>query len=321
MVIDNLRYKYILGQVLHRLYWFGTSYSTIVKHYITINGQVMVQLVSQALDYLIIKMKGRVTLPPLSVPIIEVKTPKLTNTTNLYKMNADTFQLPEGIILLDVLHRVDHKPPQHLNILALNTNNVPCSIGINMPFVTIHPAGKCEEVQEVSWNSFWCDTPKLLPQILQNTSLQLEPDTNSIASSIPDVDFPKEARTKLQELLDQKYLQIILQNTMDIGRINLIELDIPTEGPVTMSKPYTVLLKYCEFLHYEIKQLKEAGIISSSMSDWASSILVVLKKQDHMEMNGTQGCSNFNLQLCINHKKLSSHIQTAHQIKANGSLG
>ena len=84
MVIKNLRHKYIFGKVLHRSYWFGTSYSTTGKHYIAINRQVIAQSVSQPLDYLIIKMKGRVPLPPVSVSIIEVKIPKLTNTTNLY---------------------------------------------------------------------------------------------------------------------------------------------------------------------------------------------------------------------------------------------
>ena len=53
------------------------------KQYITNNRQVLVQSVSQALDYPIIKTKGRVTLPPVSISIIEVKTAKLTNTTNL----------------------------------------------------------------------------------------------------------------------------------------------------------------------------------------------------------------------------------------------
>ena len=142
VVINNLRHKYILGQVLHRLYWFGTGYLTTGKHYITINGQIIVWLVSQPLDYLIIKRKGRVTLPPVSVSIVEVKTPKLTNTTNLYKMNAETFKLPKGIILLDVLHRVDHKTQQHLNIPVLNTNNVPCSIGKNTPYCACAPCEK-----------------------------------------------------------------------------------------------------------------------------------------------------------------------------------
>ena len=93
----------------------------------------------------------------------------------------------------------------------------------------MHPVGKSGGVQKVSWNSFWHDTFKLLPQIPQNTSLKLEPDTNGIASSIPDVDISEEARTKLQALLDKKYPQIILQNAVDIGRTNLIELDVPTE--------------------------------------------------------------------------------------------
>ena len=69
---------------------FSTSYSTTGKHYITINVQVIAQSISQPLNYPIVKMKGRITLPPVSVSIIEVKTPKLTNTTNLYKMDAVT---------------------------------------------------------------------------------------------------------------------------------------------------------------------------------------------------------------------------------------
>ena len=75
------------------------------------------------------------------------------------------------------------------------------------------------------------------------------------------------------------------------------------------------------FVDYEIKQLKVAGIILQSMSDWASPILVVPKKQDHMETNNPQGSSNFNLQLQIDYRKLNSHMQTASQIKAMGSLG
>ena len=53
------------------------------------------------------------------------------------------------------------------------------------------------------------DTSKLLPKIPLNTSLQLELDTKALASSIPDADIPEEARMKLQELLNKKYLQII----------------------------------------------------------------------------------------------------------------
>ena len=135
------------------------------------------------------------------------------------------------------------------------------------------------------------------------------------------MDIPEEARMKLQELLDKKYPQIIAQNAIDIGRTNLIKLDIPTEGLIIASKPYTVLIKYLKFIDHEIKQLQEADIISQSMSDWASPMLMVPKKEDLMETNIPQGSSNFNLQQCIDYRKLNSCIQMACHNKADGSLG
>ena len=51
---------------------------------------------------------------------------------------------------------------------------------------------------------------------------------------------------------NRKYLQIILQNAKDIGRTNLIKLDIPMEGPPITSKLYMVPLKYQEFVDHEI---------------------------------------------------------------------
>ena len=70
----------------------------------------------------------------------------------------------------------------------------------------------------------------------------------------------------------------------------MIEFDIPVEGPLITSKPYTVPLKYCKFVDYEIKQLEEAGIISRRMRDWDSPILVVPKKEEHAENgNNTSG--------------------------------
>ena len=94
------------------------------------------------------------------------------------------------------------------------------------------------------------------------------------------MDIPDEARDKLKELLNINYASIMSQTAMDIGRTNLIELDIPTEGLPIASKPYPVPLKYHEFMDHEIKQLENAGIISRIMSNWASPILVVPKKEE-----------------------------------------
>ena len=106
-----------------------------------------------------------------------------------------------------------------------------------------------------------------------------------------------------------------------LGAPTLIELDIPMEDQPIASKPYTVPLKCYEFIDHEIKQLEEADIISWSFSNWASPILVVPKMEDCMVSNNSQGSNNFNQWLCIDYRKLNSCIQTAHQIKTNGTLG
>ena len=139
---------------------------------------------------------------------------------------------------LDVLHRMDQKTPKTLNIPKMNVNNTSCSLNKHLP------AGRCEEVQEVSWTMLQGNTAKLLPKIPNRTNLQLEPDTMHSSRCIPDMDIPDKARDKLKELLDIKHTNIMSQTATYLGRTNLIELDIPAEGPPIASKPYMVPLKY-----------------------------------------------------------------------------
>ena len=236
IMIQNLKHEYMLGQVLHRAYRFGTHYSTTGKHYITTNSEMITEAILQVTDSPIINTKGKITLPPMSASVISIKTWPLCNTNDVYKLDFNTFQLPEGVILLKILHKVNHKRPQNLNIPILNTNNSFCSISRSSPLATLVLAGKCEGVQEVSWNQIQCSNAKLLPEMLVGTSLQLEPNTKSPLRTIPDADIP-EARVQLQELPHQKYINMISQTTMDIGRTNLIDLDIPTEGPQLPPRP------------------------------------------------------------------------------------
>ena len=213
---------------------------------------------------------------------------------------------------MDVLHRIDHKILRNLYIPILNTNNTICSLTKNSPIARLVLAGKCEQIQEIRWTTLKDNaTTKLLPKIPDNTNYQLEPDTNSSLKSIPDAEIPDETRDKLKELLNIKYTKIMSQTATDIGKTNLIKLDILTEGPAIASKPYTVPLKHQEFVDHEIKQLKEADIISWSMNDWASPILAVSKKEDHVDASAntntnTNKNSTFYLRLCINYRKLNS---------------
>ena len=75
---------------------FGTGYSSTGRHYITTNGEMIAQSISQATTNPILKTKGKVTLPPMSVSVLEIKMSVIPNTNNLYELNFDMFQLLEG---------------------------------------------------------------------------------------------------------------------------------------------------------------------------------------------------------------------------------
>ena len=66
--------------------------------------------------------------------------------------------------------------------------------------------------------------------------------------------MPEITQKQPQDLLNVKYNSIVSKSAADIGRTNLIELDILTEGPPIALKPYTVPLKYREFVDHDIKQ-------------------------------------------------------------------
>ena len=108
----------------------------------------------------ILETKAKITLPPVSVSVKGIKMPTLQDTNNVYELTFDTFQLPEVVIPLDILHRVNHKTPQNLNILIFNTNNCFCSISRNSAIATLVLAGKCEKIQEVSLNQVQGNTEK-----------------------------------------------------------------------------------------------------------------------------------------------------------------
>ena len=76
-------------------------------------------------------------------------------------------------------------------------------------------------------------------------NLQIEADKKDYDRiKMPEADVPDEAKRKLNTLLEGKYSDIVSKLATGIGRTNLIELDIPTEGPCVSCRPYSIPLKY-----------------------------------------------------------------------------
>ena len=85
-------------------------------------------------------------------------------------------------------------------------------------------------------------------------------------------------RMKFEELCEE-YGEAFSKNNEDISRTKLVKMDIDTgDSPPVSSRPYTLPLKHYEWVQREIESLEHAGVITKSMSKWASPIVVVSKK-------------------------------------------
>ena len=84
------------------------------------------------------------------------------------------------------------------------------------------------------------------------------------------------------------------KNNEDIGRTKLVKMDIDTgDSPPVSSRPYTLPLKHYEWVQKEIESLERAGVITKSMSKWASPIVVAPKKSAPREAPKRRLCVDF----------------------------
>ena len=116
---------------------------------------------------------------------------------------------------------------------------------------------------------------------------EIPPDTAFICSladvpgpckvQLQDKDITTDIRQKFEELCEE-YREAFSKNNEDIGRTKLVKMDIDTgDSPPVSSRPYTLPLKHYEWVQREIESIECAGVITKSMSKWASPIVVVPK--------------------------------------------
>ena len=72
-----------------------------------------------------------------------------------------------------------------------------------------------------------------------------------------------------------------------------MDIDTGDSPPVSSRRPYTLPLKHYEWVQREIESLECAGVITKSMSKWASPIVIVPKKSAPREPSKRRLCVDF----------------------------
>ena len=123
-------------------------------------------------------------------------------------------------------------------------------------------------------NQQWCK----LSEVIESDFLISRGDVYPNRKILEDADIKDSTRVSFEVLCEQQH-KAFSKNNKDIGRTQLIEMEIDTGDslPVAQS-PYTLPLKHYNWVRQEIETLEKSGVIERTLSRWASPVIVVPKK-------------------------------------------
>ena len=144
-------------------------------------------------------------------------------------------------------------------------------------------------------------------------------------TSPADVDTHRKVKLQDAEVLDkykidfeklcEEYDDIFSKDSSDIGKTPLITMEIETgDSPPVCQRPYNLPLKHVDWVQQELNTLEKAGVITRSVSPWASPIVIVPKR--------TAPGDPPKKRLCVDYRVINSllpKVNKAHS-KAKGVL-
>ena len=129
-----------------------------------------------------------------------------------------------------------------------------------------------------------------------------------------DAEVSREHRVAFERLCEE-FADVFSQNSGDLGKTPLMRMEIPTgDNPPISQRPYGLALRHVQWVQDEIETLERAGVITKSVSPWASPIVIVPKKTSPGEPPRRR--------MCVDYRMLNSllpKVEKAHT-KAKGVL-
>ena len=170
-------------------------------------------------------------------------------------------------------------------------------MGIELPQNASDSCRKCkfgEDFQNLG-NQQWCELSKVIESDFLISPGDIYPNRKV---ELEDADIKDSTRVSFEVLCEQQH-EAFSKNNKDIGRTQLIEMEIDTGDslPVVQS-PYTFPLNHYDWVRQEIETLEKSGVIERSLLRWVSPVIVVPKKSAPDEPPRRR--------LCINYRKFNA---------------
>ena len=332
IVCRNLRRPAILGLDFLRQNRIGTTWTPTGTFALQRGEEVLVESIEVCFENTnpIITAYKHYTVPARSIMIVTAKANmQLQDQGRVFEVNATPSFMDKhpSMITLPVLYKTDQETRENVPYLLINLSMEDEEIekGEELAEMTVCPYQlneiETEQTDEEEINNI--EEDKIFEQCdmfddktevdkkFITSPAQIESQRKVRLQNAPITD---EDRSNFKELCN-KYTDIFSRSSEDIGHTPLLKMDIDTgDSPPVCQRPYSLPLKHVEWVTKELEILEKAGVISRSVSPWASPIVIVPKKSEPGEPPRRR--------MCVDYRVLNSllpPVNKAHS-KAKGIL-
>ena len=332
IVCRNLRRPAILGLDFLKQNRIGTTWTPTGTFALQRGEEVLVESIEVCFENTnpIITAYRHYTVPARSIMIVTAKANmQLQDQGRVFEVNATPSFMDKhpNMITLPVLHKTDQETRENVPYLLINLSMEDEEIekGEELAEMTVCPYQlnelETEQTDEEEINNI--EEDKIFEQCDMFDD-KIEVDKKFITSpaqiesqrkvKLQNAPITDEDRSNFKELCN-KYTDIFSRSSEDIGHTPLLKMDIDTgDSPPVCQRPYSLPLKHVEWVTKELEILEKAGVISRSVSPWASPIVIVPKKSEPGEPPRRR--------MCVDYRVLNSllpPVNKAHS-KAKGIL-
>ena len=150
-------------------------------------------------------------------------------------------------------------------------------MGTDLPQNANDSFRKCEfgEDSQNLLNQQWCELSEVIESDFLISPGDVYPNRKV---ELEDANIKDSTRVSFEVLCEQQH-EAFSKNNKDIGRTQLIEMEINTgDSLLVVQSPYTLPLKHYVWVRQEIEILEKSGVIERSLSRQTSPVIVVPKK-------------------------------------------
>ena len=311
-----------LGLDFLRKYKIGLGWSPTGKFQLQFKKETLVESIDTHIIGPKILTKADIQIQPRALMVLDVQIDLAQATPGLiYDVMPNLLMKDEhpNLVTIPLLHNIESLEAHCVPYMVVNLSQD----GIFLPKEQMmgHLEPTSVSVAEITTESVYIGA-KTPEEVINDEAIPLE---KKFITSPADVErhrkvvlenakIPEKYRQQFIKLCEE-YDDIFSKGPEDIGKTPLITMEIDTgDSPPICQRPYNLPLKHADWVRKELEMLEKAGIISRSISPWASPIVIVPKKTEPEQPPKKR--------LCVDYRALNSlipQVTKAHS-KAKGVL-